>query len=453
MRQDNIILNLIIALLLCVSAVSAAQINYDIEATVLEANDATNTTTQSMVQECENTCEFQPPSFSLNEGASITGYKIIYDSSGDYSILFKSSNDISTENTTDMIVVKFATTVEEPASTDTTVTEQQTTPVCSENKCDRECVKCGDGICNAPGTKCVEDLMIDKIFPNSIKTGTAQINVIIKNTGTVGLKGVRAELSGDGITTTDSSIIDELPAGEKDYAFVQVDAEKAGPIDLVVKIYYGGALKKKFVEQITVNAPQTIVVEKNESEEMPAYDVKILSEKLESLKDKYKSLEQEYQTKKSEGYDVGTIYDDLKEAKGFLNDAQTSLYDANYKKVESSLSIAQDSMQDIADTLGSLKKAEVKFMDKVKNNLIYVGSIAAAIVSSLTAFSLIRNHVNKQNLAKIADRVRKNGVKKKEKHKRGEKKPKKDSGKKSEESKKDSEEVKKESEKEEQENK
>src|SRR3989338_7590124 len=76
--------------------------------------------------------------------------------------------------------------------------EENTTTVliCSEIQCDEGCTICSDGSCHAPEEECIVELVVEKVTPNTIKTGEQQLNVLVKNTGTVTLLNVEAEISG-----------------------------------------------------------------------------------------------------------------------------------------------------------------------------------------------------------------------------------------------------------------
>ncbi len=389
---------LIALLLVNIAVATAVEVSYSVDITALDANNTVYTTSKGVNDACEAKCTSHLPSFDVPEGYSVSNFTLVYESSPDYKIYFSSTKTKLTENANDTVTVEI---LKKAVKNETVVAPEL---VCSKSKCDKGCVVCSDDACHDPGFKCVEELNVEKIFPSTIETGDAQINILISNTGTVDLQNVRVDITGDGLSTESTAPIATLASGEKDYAFLKISASKPGMIDFVIKIYADNVLKNKVVGQITVTQ-KTVV--KNETTEK--FNVTELSSRLDQLKEKYNLLNQEYQDKKVQGYIVDVAGNTLKSAYDYVTQAQLYLYEGDYKKAKTNLEMAESSFNDVADQLNSAQKQKVTFMDKVKTNMLYFGSMAAAIVSMFAAYRAISGHVNKKKIIELHKKIRKKG--------------------------------------------
>ncbi|MDD5651041.1 MAG: hypothetical protein PHF86_11600 [Candidatus Nanoarchaeia archaeon] len=272
--------------------------------------------------------------------------------------------------------------------------------VCSESQCDATCVKCSDNSCHDTGFVCREELEVESISPESIELGKSQLNILVRNTGNVDLSNIYAEVTGDGIIMVDNVKIDRLVSNDKDYAFVTITASKPGDIDLVIKLYSNdGNLKKKDTEQIKV-----VGAVENKSEVV--YNKTLLNDNLNKLKEIYKTLDADYQNKINNGYPVENVYDNIKETNNYLKNAQVALLSDNLKDVDVNLKIAEENLNDIKTELDNAKKKQQTFMEKVKSNLLYISSLAAAVITLLTAYKLITNHINKDKLKDLSQKIK-----------------------------------------------
>lgn len=362
---------------LAAANVIALQVNYTVEATAMDPANNTITVEQNLTKQCDAECSYSIPSFTLPEGYTITDYKLKYTNTEDFKVYFYSTDAATTQDSDDSIIVEI------------TAAQNETLPplTCNDNQCEQGCTVCQDNRCHEPGFACFERLEIEKIFPFTVSKGISQINILLKNTGTVDLGTIVIELSGDGIYTLDKIPIEKLVAGDKDYAFVKINATKAGSIDLVIKLYVDGALKNKLVGQLNVQ---------EEKPTAPEINTTALSEKLDMLRANYSMLEQEYVAKNAEGYLVSIVYDKLKEAYGHLSNAQSYLLEGEYKKAEANIEIAENDLTTIKEQLMNAQKKEKTFWDKVRENILYIGSTAAAIVSIFAAYSLIKTSLREQ---------------------------------------------------------
>ncbi len=302
---------------------------------------------------------------------------------------------IAQENTTN-VTVPF---VEEP------------TLVCKTGQCESGCVKCSDKVCHDPSFQCVEELTLDKFFPNKVPLGETQLNIVLRNTGTVSLKDIYASVSGDEIITMDKISLDKLNPGDKDYVFAKINASKSGTIDIVLKIYVAGAVKFKYVDQLVVEEPVKTVP-------INMINVTLLNSEFEQLKQKYRNLEQVYQDKKSQGYPVELIYDNLKAVFGHITETQSFLLQGDYKKAQTGLGVISSNLADAEKQLNDIKKEKETLRDKVKNNLLFFGSLAAALVSIFTAYKFIQGSIDRKKLIELHKKLTSKKKDKKKKKKK-----------------------------------
>lgn len=270
--------------------------------------------------------------------------------------------------------------------------------ICNETQCDEGCVKCSDLKCYNQSFVCNESLVMEKFSPNSTGIGASQFNILLRNTGNVDLFNITAELSGNGIRTTEKIGLDRLVAGDKDYVFVKFNASVAGDIDLVVKIFVGDTLKEKSIEQLFVKQEQIV---ENKTE----VNTTALSNNLDDLKEQYRVLEEEYQNKKLDGYPVDIIYDSMKETSDYIKDARLAFFQGDYKTAENNMKLAEEGLANIDQELKTVKKIEPTFFSKIQNNLLLFGSIAAALASLFTVYGIVRSHINKNKIKEIRTKL------------------------------------------------
>jgi len=373
---------------------AAVDVSYTLKADILDENGASLVATHEASEQCDSYCNYTLPAFNLDHKYTIVSYRLEYPSAADYKVYFDSTNNKTTEKNDDSIIVEIIQQeqpVEAPAEL-----------ICNDEQCDKGCVVCTDGKCHPPDFNCVEQLNIEKVTPTIITQGVAQINVLVRNTGSVDLSNIYLEITGDGISTIDATPIDALQSGDKDYSFVRVNATKSGTIDIIIRMYVNNKLKKKGLTQI--NVLQAAKTEETPAEEINATEI---SSGIDQLKESYMDLELEYQSKKTEGYTVDLIYDKLKETHGYIINAQSYFIEGDYKKAKANLEIAQDNIVDIGEQLKNAKKQKVGFIDKIRNNLLYISSITAAIVSIVSAYTLMRSHINKEKIINLQRKLRK----------------------------------------------
>jgi hypothetical protein len=367
---------MLVVFVLAISLVSALEVEYTVSVDAHDANDTQIGDTKDFTKHCESLCSYAMPSFNIPSDADIDQYKISYAASTDFSVYFDSTKGKTTQKQDDSIIVE--------------ITPKKIT--CNKDQCDSECVTCSDRSCHEPGFMCTEQVEVEKIFPASINQGVSQVNVLLQNVGTVNLDDVTVELSGDGITTIEKLPVGRLLVDDQDYAFVKVNATKSGIIDVIIKVFVAGKLKLKATSQLTVLKATT---------EEQKVNVTQISDALAVLKQRYLELEQEYQNKKAEGFPLDIVYDKLRQTSGFITETQSSFFEGNYRKVQANLGILEGNLADIATQLKNARRQEETFKDKIKDNLLFFGSLAAAIVSIFTAYKLIEGSVNKKKILEL----------------------------------------------------
>lgn len=413
MKTMIVAFNLIFLLFLF--SVVALDVTYTI--TFIGTNESVvYTSSLTEQQTCGSNCTFALPIFALPEHVVFSNYSLtnITDNQEerDSIVVFSSSSTITSSNVDDSILIVVSdalaggnttphvlytpnVTIEEPILENTT-----TAPVCSSEYCNVTCTICNDGVCHDPAFTCIEKASLEKYLPTTLGLGRQQLNILLRNTGTVALTNVSVYVSGPGISTVSTLPLNTLLVGEKDYVFVTADIKQSGVHDLVLKIFFNGKIQDKLVEQLTVLDEQKPA---SSSEEINAT---ALAQQLEQLKEEYRDLEQEYQNKKIDGYTVDLVYDRLKETHDSIIQAQEAFFDGNYAKVKGHAALATDGLSALAQQLQIVKKPEQKFTDKLKANLVYIGTISAAIVSVFTATGLIKAHINKQKILDLEKRLR-----------------------------------------------
>lgn len=354
---------------------------------VANANANNNTSNTSNYTSLPNaSLNISDTNLTENLTDNVTGNEsFINESIGDANITSNLSSNI-TSNITGNITS--AQNISQNISTNTSL-------LCTEAQCDIGCVICNDTKCHPQGFSCVESVVIDKFLPAILGIGSGQINIRLENKGVVDLFNLSAEISGDGIATTDKIMLDNLAAGDKDYVFVKINASKKGTIDVVMKLYVNGVLKEKKIEQITVTEENIIEAQQSN----------VTIEKLNELNMHYREIEEEYQNKKIGGYQVDMLYDKLKDTSAYIKNAKLSFFEGNYRDAESNIRLADEGIEAIKEELKSAKKIEKSFMDKFRSNILIIGSIAAALVSMFTAYGLVKSHINAKKIKEMHDKL------------------------------------------------
>jgi hypothetical protein len=424
---------LLFALLFTAAASYAINVDYNIRVSAAYENSSVFTDSKDITQQCDSACDYDLPSFEIPPGYISVNYLINNSQTEVFTVVFLSNRIDSTQNTGDRILVEIISPAqeepeeeippEEQSDKEKNKEEEKPRVICEEDNCEKTCTVCSDGNCHEPGFECTEEIQVDKVSPHKLEIGTAQLNVLIRNTGTVDLVNIYAAISGDGITTIEKIPIETLQRGDKDYTFSKLNITKPGEIDLVIKVFIEDKLKKTEVRQITVTAP---VEQKKPSSDEQELNTTELSEKLSETKDKYNSVLRKYEEKKEE-YELSGMQENFKDIKSYLISAQSALVEEEFKKAVANLAISEENLAELEKNIDEAKKKKTSLSDKLRNKMIYVGSIAAAIVSIFTAYGIIRSNINRNkegsskktsdNKSKSKDKKKEKKVKKVGKHK------------------------------------
>lgn len=297
------------------------------------------------------------------------------------------SNSTTTNSSTVTNTTTTTTTIEETNATNTTETNQTVTTNTTETN---------ESI--AP----VQSISLEKITPVQISVGEQQLNIMVKNTGTISLFSVEAEVTGYGITTAEKISIEELPVGEKDYTFTKVLAEKAGIIDLIIKISSNGTLLLQEISVLEIVAsPEEVVVEETEAIEETRMNSTVATILLNETRNAYSEIEKEYYQKEKEEYVVYGVKEDLSEIKEFLREAQVALIEQDQKKFDKNILTAKTSIETVAADLATAEKEQKTLGEIISENLTLIGSLLGVFISAVTVWSITKAHLKNTRVVNI----------------------------------------------------
>lgn len=342
---------------------------------------------------------------SGNETSGETGYNVTISDNNtnttenNQSETFVEDNATETANMTtegETEVIETNTTDVEINETESAQTENATiTLVCSELECDEGCTICSDGSCHAPQEQCIEALVVEKVTPNTIKVGEQQLNILIKNTGTVALFNIEAEISGYAVTTIETLSIEALSSEEKDYTFTKVLAESAGVYDLIVKVYANKTLLTQEIVSITITE------EEQGEEEAVLFNQTAALAELNETRGKYNELEMLYYEKEKQGYLVFGIDKDLVEIKEYLRQAQVAVIEQDEKEFQKNLIAAQTTIENVGAELENAQKEDKTFIEILSENLALIGSLFGVLISGVTVWSMTKVHLKNAKIVNI----------------------------------------------------
>ena len=370
------------------TSAAAIDINYTIKVNLLDSSNNTVTNLYPFTQNCSLYCNYSLPVFEIAPGYTFINYGLDYEPSPYYAAYFYSTGSDLTQSSEDLVMVNVLSP-EDGAGNDILSNQSDIElegVICGAVQCDKECTICSDKKCHEPSFECIESLNIDNIFPQSVGIGVSQINLLIRNSGNVDFNDLYATISGDGVYTAEMIPIKQLVAGDKDYTFIKINSTTAGNKTTIIQLNVGNRVYKATIWNLEIQGAEEKV------------NVTELLSELDKLKEQQIVLEEAYQNKSAEGYTVDIIYDQLKDSREYLSNAQSYLVEENYAKAAASLKVAKENLDDIDRQLKNVRKKKETLKDKIRSNVIYIGSTAAAIVSMFAAYGLIRNAVAKQKL-------------------------------------------------------
>ena len=238
------------------------------------------------------------------------------------------------------------------------------------------------------------DANLVDIFPKQITIGDSQLNLYVENTGNRPLKNLVAFVTGDGISTYDVIPIEELQPDQRSYIIVRINARHRGLVELTVRI-----LDDTFERRIVVRDEEADSQEQQqkEEEERKRNRLATAGSLLANLTEEYDAVEEFYYLRKNQGYDISGI--DLRDAKGYLREAQASYAKSDVEQTEASLVLLQSELSDLNTLLENSQKPTRTFGDWIKDNstfVITVGYVLGIIISLFTIIELVKK--NKQAL-------------------------------------------------------
>jgi len=220
------------------------------------------------------------------------------------------------------------------------------------------------------------------IEPKEANPGDVVVTINVVNTGTVALNNLMPVVVGRGFSAYNIVPIALLNPNQTAPAYIEGKFREKGEILLAIKIS-----DKVFYEKVSIKAEPYFVNETKlkEMEEARQDELIDLSAKLDDLKAKYISLETDLQNKEGD-YDVSRVK--LDELKGYLRTSESSLLSGDAEKTKINIALANNEYVDQKRLIDESKKKP--FMQKIKDNIIVISSIAGAIITLFALYELLK---------------------------------------------------------------
>ncbi len=237
-----------------------------------------------------------------------------------------------------------------------------------------------------------KEIKIIDFTPKSFAVGENLLKIQVKNPTSDAIKGITAELTGNGFSVNKVVPITELPSGKDDYIFVFVNAANSGEIDTIIKVT-GKIETGSQIEQLTTTSLNKITVIGNAQQQSANDSRKTeLLNILEKIRVNYSELEKEYLQKKVDGYNVEDAYDLIKGIKSKIQEAQIAIYDGRYPEVQGYLDIINDDMKTLKTILEISKKKDVPLKDRLGSLSLIITLIAMTLGILISSFTLWKTH-------------------------------------------------------------
>ncbi len=227
-------------------------------------------------------------------------------------------------------------------------------------------------------------LNLSSYFPDSLNLGEASITLILVNEGTEPVKDITAKLVGNGIQHLTSTSISLLQPGDQDSLTIKANFLKEGELNATIKV-----LDKNF--------PLTFSLKKGE-----AYNKEELQAKFEELKKQLQEQENIYYDKKSDGYLVSEVFDNIKSTQKQLQEVQQQLLTNKLSEAKVGLELTGGAITDLSADLTQVRKQKVTLLMWMKENAVAI----TAIIASLGALGGILVKV-KTHAVKMKDQAQK----------------------------------------------
>lgn len=223
---------------------------------------------------------------------------------------------------------------------------------------------------------------IFNITPLETIVGDVTFEIQVKNTGNTELKHLVPVLVARGFATYDTIPVASLGAGEVGAAYVVGEFGEGGNIVLTAKIN-----EKLFQQMVKVKVPDEETSKALEEEKAALLQAQ--SEKLKGLEANYDSLLDEIQEKKGK-YDLSDVK--TESLKAYLRTAESDIATGEAGKAKVSLILAANEYADQKLLLDAAKKKP--FINKIKDNIILISSIAGAVITIFAFYELLKKKKN-----------------------------------------------------------
>lgn len=205
------------------------------------------------------------------------------------------------------------------------------------------------------------NINIVSYFPDVLTVGENYVTFIIANEGNEAIGDVSAKVIGMGIQHLSSTTITELIPNDQDSITVKINLLQEGNAVATAKIYgMNFPVNFSFTEQIKYNKDE-------------------LQTRLDELKKRLQEQESIYYDKKSEGYPVSEVFENIKQAQKQLQDAQQQIFTEKLAEARVSLDLASLGIDDIVNNLAKVKKQKVTLMMWLKENALAITATIAAL--------------------------------------------------------------------------
>ncbi len=233
-------------------------------------------------------------------------------------------------------------------------------------------------------TKYDSHLNLSSYFPDTVNPGETSITLIIINEGTEPVKDITVKLVGKNVQHLTSSNIAVLQPGDQDSLTVKANFLKEGELTATAK-----TLDKNF--------PLSFTVKKGET-----YNKEELQAKFNELKKQLQEQEDIYYDKKSQGYLVSEVFDNIKSIQKQMQEVQQQLLTNKFPEAKVGLELTGGAITDLSADLIQARKQKVTLLMWMKENAVAI----TAIIASLGALGGILVKV-KQHAVKVKDQAQK----------------------------------------------
>ena len=237
--------------------------------------------------------------------------------------------------------------------------------------------------------------------PREFEAGDVDMELTIKNTGTVPLQGLVPVIVGRGFFIYDVIPIAQLLPGESKVSEVLGHMSEKGTTILTIKINDQLFYQKVRVTGDVTEINQTLL---DQIEQDRIKNKQTITEQLDELKDKTDELERTLELKANDYLLEGITTKDLLQ---YLQDTKYQLVADNVNLANVSVVLAQNEYDDLMHQLETAPKKS--FWSKVNDNILIISTIGGALITIFTLYEIFQK--------------KQDDIKKKLNEKKGEKEP------------------------------